>query len=100
MKKINAMDDGVTSFLFLSLSYCSLSLLWMCVLIFLIVAGFHDDTDEQWVHIDTFSAMNGISRFCESDLPWRYNLVYFLCTVLIMHQVNFAWILLKISLCK
>ncbi|KAG2381125.1 hypothetical protein LR48_Vigan11g163500 [Vigna angularis] len=35
--------------------------------------GFHHDTNEQWVHIDTFSAMNGISRFCESDLPWRYS---------------------------
>ncbi|KAL5161608.1 Dol-P-Man:Man(7)GlcNAc(2)-PP-Dol alpha-1,6-mannosyltransferase [Glycine soja] len=33
--------------------------------------GFHNDTDERWVHIDTFSAMNGISRFCESDFPWR-----------------------------
>ncbi|GMN60060.1 hypothetical protein TIFTF001_029141 [Ficus carica] len=29
-------------------------------------------TKEQWVHIDTFSAMNGISRFCEYDFPWRY----------------------------
>ncbi|RDX62398.1 Dol-P-Man:Man(7)GlcNAc(2)-PP-Dol alpha-1,6-mannosyltransferase, partial [Mucuna pruriens] len=35
--------------------------------------GFHNNTDEQWVHIDTFSAMNGISRFCESDFPWRYS---------------------------
>ncbi|OIW18819.1 hypothetical protein TanjilG_25262 [Lupinus angustifolius] len=34
---------------------------------------YHNDTDEQWVHIDTFSAMNGISRFCESDFPWRYS---------------------------
>ncbi|KAL0654753.1 hypothetical protein Bca4012_097444 [Brassica carinata] len=25
---------------------------------------------EEWVHIDTFSAMNGISRFCESAFPW------------------------------
>jgi len=49
----------------------------MYVLIFLIVAGFHNDTDEQLVHIDTFSAMNGISRFCESDLPWRYILFLF-----------------------
>lgn len=39
------------------------------------VAGFHSDTNEQWVHIDTFSAMNGISRFCESDFPWRYILL-------------------------
>lgn len=30
-------------------------------------------TKEQWVHIDTFSAMNGISRFCEYDFPWRYS---------------------------
>ncbi|XP_019450137.1 PREDICTED: dol-P-Man:Man(7)GlcNAc(2)-PP-Dol alpha-1,6-mannosyltransferase isoform X1 [Lupinus angustifolius] len=37
------------------------------------VADYHNDTDEQWVHIDTFSAMNGISRFCESDFPWRYS---------------------------
>ncbi|KAL5560554.1 hypothetical protein UlMin_036765 [Ulmus minor] len=32
-----------------------------------------NSTDEQLVHIDTFSAMNGISRFCESDFPWRYS---------------------------
>eukprot|EP00252_Welwitschia_mirabilis_P016382 TRINITY_DN3613_c0_g2_i2.p1 TRINITY_DN3613_c0_g2~~TRINITY_DN3613_c0_g2_i2.p1 ORF type:complete len:178 (-),score=31.52 TRINITY_DN3613_c0_g2_i2:53-586(-) len=25
------------------------------------------------VHIDTFAAMNGISRFCEKDFPWRYS---------------------------
>ncbi|KAJ4727292.1 Mannosyltransferase [Melia azedarach] len=30
-------------------------------------------TEEQWVHIDSFSAMNGISRFCENDFPWRYS---------------------------
>lgn len=35
--------------------------------------GLHSDTDKRWVHIDTFSAMNGISRFCESDFPWRYS---------------------------
>ncbi|PNY15846.1 dol-P-Glc:Glc(2)Man(9)GlcNAc(2)-PP-Dol alpha-1,2-glucosyltransferase-like protein [Trifolium pratense] len=35
--------------------------------------GFQSDTNEQLVHIDTFSAMNGISRFCESDFPWRYS---------------------------
>ncbi|XP_031394007.1 dol-P-Man:Man(7)GlcNAc(2)-PP-Dol alpha-1,6-mannosyltransferase isoform X2 [Punica granatum] len=29
------------------------------------------DTEEQWVHIDTFSAMNGISRFCEDDNLFR-----------------------------
>ncbi|KAK4414570.1 Dol-P-Man:Man(7)GlcNAc(2)-PP-Dol alpha-1,6-mannosyltransferase [Sesamum alatum] len=28
---------------------------------------------EVWVHIDTFSAMNGISRFCENNGPWRYS---------------------------
>ncbi|KAG2260511.1 hypothetical protein Bca52824_079805 [Brassica carinata] len=28
---------------------------------------------EEWVHIDTFSAMNGISRFCENAFPWRYS---------------------------
>ncbi|CAI9101220.1 OLC1v1038492C1 [Oldenlandia corymbosa var. corymbosa] len=28
---------------------------------------------EVWVHIDTLSAMNGISRFCENDHPWRYS---------------------------
>ncbi|KAI4339608.1 hypothetical protein MLD38_024527 [Melastoma candidum] len=31
------------------------------------------NTEEQWIHIDAFSAMNGISRFCESDFPWRYS---------------------------
>ncbi|XP_028790918.1 dol-P-Man:Man(7)GlcNAc(2)-PP-Dol alpha-1,6-mannosyltransferase isoform X2 [Neltuma alba] len=35
--------------------------------------GVLNDTTEQWVHIDTFSAMNGISRFCEGDSPWRYS---------------------------
>ncbi|XP_052171411.1 dol-P-Man:Man(7)GlcNAc(2)-PP-Dol alpha-1,6-mannosyltransferase isoform X2 [Diospyros lotus] len=30
-------------------------------------------SNEQWVHIDTFSAMNGISRFCQNDFPWRYS---------------------------
>ncbi|KVH97173.1 hypothetical protein Ccrd_000737 [Cynara cardunculus var. scolymus] len=30
-------------------------------------------TSESWVHIDTFSAMNGISRFCQSDNQWRYS---------------------------
>ncbi|KAH1257681.1 Dol-P-Man:Man(7)GlcNAc(2)-PP-Dol alpha-1,6-mannosyltransferase [Glycine max] len=43
--------------------------------------GFHNDTDERWVHIDTFSAMNGISRFCESEFPWRYILQSFLFRV-------------------
>ncbi|KAF9625685.1 hypothetical protein IFM89_025703 [Coptis chinensis] len=28
---------------------------------------------DQWVHIDTYSAMNGISRFCERTAPWRYS---------------------------
>ncbi|XP_042508147.1 dol-P-Man:Man(7)GlcNAc(2)-PP-Dol alpha-1,6-mannosyltransferase isoform X3 [Macadamia integrifolia] len=28
---------------------------------------------ETWVHIDSFSAMNGISRFSENDFPWRYS---------------------------
>ncbi|KAF2556438.1 hypothetical protein F2Q68_00012671 [Brassica cretica] len=28
---------------------------------------------EEWVHIDTFGAMNGISRFCEEGFPWRYS---------------------------
>ncbi|GAB2232333.1 hypothetical protein Droror1_Dr00011365 [Drosera rotundifolia] len=28
---------------------------------------------EIFVHIDTFSAMNGITRFCENDHPWRYS---------------------------
>jgi len=45
-----------------------------CVFIYF-AAGVHNDTNEQWVHIDTFSAMNGISRFCESDFPWRYILL-------------------------
>ncbi|KAL6130555.1 hypothetical protein ACLB2K_068934 [Fragaria x ananassa] len=30
-------------------------------------------TNEILVHIDTYSAMNGISRFCEHDFPWRYS---------------------------
>ncbi|KAA8520425.1 hypothetical protein F0562_014681 [Nyssa sinensis] len=32
-----------------------------------------NNSNEQWVHIDPFSAMNGISRFCENDSPWRYS---------------------------
>ncbi|XP_022155722.1 dol-P-Man:Man(7)GlcNAc(2)-PP-Dol alpha-1,6-mannosyltransferase [Momordica charantia] len=35
--------------------------------------GLLSNSDEQWVHIDSFSAMNGISRFCENDFPWRYS---------------------------
>ncbi|KAL8151044.1 hypothetical protein V2J09_020852 [Rumex salicifolius] len=31
------------------------------------------NTDEIWVHIDTFSAINGITRFCEHNQPWRYS---------------------------
>ncbi|KAK1581408.1 hypothetical protein Q3G72_005773 [Acer saccharum] len=39
-----------------------------------VVAGnYANNTEEQWVHIDPFSAMNGISRFCENDFPWRYS---------------------------
>ncbi|XP_020412312.1 dol-P-Man:Man(7)GlcNAc(2)-PP-Dol alpha-1,6-mannosyltransferase [Prunus persica] len=34
---------------------------------------FANRTNELWVHIDTFSAMNGISRFCENKFPWRYS---------------------------
>ncbi|PIN18363.1 Protein involved in dolichol pathway for N-glycosylation (mannosyltransferase family) [Handroanthus impetiginosus] len=32
-----------------------------------------NNSNEVWVHIDTFSAMNGISRFCENHDPWRYS---------------------------
>ncbi|CAM8926533.1 unnamed protein product [Rhodiola kirilowii] len=32
-----------------------------------------NNADELYVHIDTYSAMNGISRFCEKDFPWRYS---------------------------
>ncbi|KAJ4953213.1 hypothetical protein NE237_030045 [Protea cynaroides] len=33
----------------------------------------HDTSEgkDTWVHIDSFSAMNGISRFCENDFPWH-----------------------------
>ncbi|OMO69623.1 hypothetical protein CCACVL1_19368 [Corchorus capsularis] len=30
-------------------------------------------TNELWVHIDSFSAMNGISLFCEDEFLWRYS---------------------------
>ncbi|KAK6162693.1 hypothetical protein DH2020_002534 [Rehmannia glutinosa] len=33
----------------------------------------NNNSKEVWVHVDTFSAMNGISRFCENDEPWRYS---------------------------
>ncbi|XP_020519898.1 dol-P-Man:Man(7)GlcNAc(2)-PP-Dol alpha-1,6-mannosyltransferase isoform X3 [Amborella trichopoda] len=33
-----------------------------------------NQTLDQWVHIDTFAAINGISRFCENNFPWsRYS---------------------------
>ncbi|XP_007052355.2 PREDICTED: dol-P-Man:Man(7)GlcNAc(2)-PP-Dol alpha-1,6-mannosyltransferase isoform X1 [Theobroma cacao] len=32
-----------------------------------------NNTNELWVHIDPFSAMNGISLFCEDKFPWRYS---------------------------
>ncbi|XP_010056383.2 dol-P-Man:Man(7)GlcNAc(2)-PP-Dol alpha-1,6-mannosyltransferase isoform X1 [Eucalyptus grandis] len=32
-----------------------------------------ENIKEQWIHIDSFSAMSGISRFCEDDSPWRYS---------------------------
>ncbi|KAL5724028.1 dolichyl-P-Man:Man7GlcNAc2-PP-dolichol alpha-1,6-mannosyltransferase [Ranunculus cassubicifolius] len=31
------------------------------------------EVEDQWVHIDTYSAMSGISRFCEDRPPWRYS---------------------------
>ncbi|GAV84469.1 Glyco_transf_22 domain-containing protein [Cephalotus follicularis] len=37
------------------------------------IGSLANNTNEQWVHIDTFSAMNGISRFCENNFPWRYS---------------------------
>ncbi|GLT51542.1 hypothetical protein SLA2020_249450 [Shorea laevis] len=37
------------------------------------VGGIANKSDELWVHIDPFSAMNGISLFCEDDFPWRYS---------------------------
>ncbi|PSS24861.1 Dol-P-Man:Man(7)GlcNAc(2)-PP-Dol alpha-1,6-mannosyltransferase [Actinidia chinensis var. chinensis] len=37
------------------------------------MGGLTNNTNERWVHIDPFSAMNGISRFCEYDFPWRYS---------------------------
>ncbi|XP_055817593.1 dol-P-Man:Man(7)GlcNAc(2)-PP-Dol alpha-1,6-mannosyltransferase isoform X3 [Solanum dulcamara] len=35
------------------------------------IRGVTKNSDELRVHIDTFSAMNGISRFCEYNYPWR-----------------------------
>lgn len=37
------------------------------------IGGVTKNSDELRVHIDTFSAMNGISRFCEYNYPWRYS---------------------------
>jgi alpha-1,6-mannosyltransferase len=28
---------------------------------------------EKMVHIDAFTAMSGVSRFCENEYPWRYS---------------------------
>ncbi|KAG5538759.1 hypothetical protein RHGRI_019344 [Rhododendron griersonianum] len=36
------------------------------------VGSLTNNSTERWVHIDPFSAMNGISRFCEDKFPWRY----------------------------
>ncbi|XP_010692030.2 dol-P-Man:Man(7)GlcNAc(2)-PP-Dol alpha-1,6-mannosyltransferase isoform X1 [Beta vulgaris subsp. vulgaris] len=35
--------------------------------------GHLNNTGDVRTHIDTYSAMNGITRFCESGLPWRYS---------------------------
>uniref|UniRef100_A0A3Q7EKC0 Mannosyltransferase n=1 Tax=Solanum lycopersicum TaxID=4081 RepID=A0A3Q7EKC0_SOLLC len=40
----------------------------------LCLGGVTKNSDELRVHIDTFSAMNGISRFCEYNYPWSCNL--------------------------
>uniref|UniRef100_A0A7N1A589 Mannosyltransferase n=1 Tax=Kalanchoe fedtschenkoi TaxID=63787 RepID=A0A7N1A589_KALFE len=37
------------------------------------IGSLANNTDELYVHIDAYSAMNGISRFCEKGLPWRYS---------------------------
>uniref|UniRef100_J3M024 Mannosyltransferase n=1 Tax=Oryza brachyantha TaxID=4533 RepID=J3M024_ORYBR len=38
---------------------------------------------EKTVHIDAFTAMSGVSRFCESEYPWRYaTLLFYLCDLL------------------
>ncbi|XP_060219015.1 dol-P-Man:Man(7)GlcNAc(2)-PP-Dol alpha-1,6-mannosyltransferase [Lycium barbarum] len=37
------------------------------------IDGVTKNSDELSVHIDTFSAMSGISRFCEDHYPWRYS---------------------------
>lgn len=31
---------------------------------------------EKMVHIDVFTAMSGVSRFCENEYPWRYAATY------------------------
>ncbi|XP_010933579.1 dol-P-Man:Man(7)GlcNAc(2)-PP-Dol alpha-1,6-mannosyltransferase isoform X4 [Elaeis guineensis] len=35
--------------------------------------GASNCTVEKWVHIDAFTAMNGVSRFSENKYPWRYS---------------------------
>lgn len=49
-------------------------------------------TGEIWVHIDTFSAMNGITRFCESDFPWRYSKEEDIAVEAYLHR-NFTYLL-------
>ncbi|KAL2460917.1 Dol-P-Man:Man(7)GlcNAc(2)-PP-Dol alpha-1 [Abeliophyllum distichum] len=37
------------------------------------IGHLRNNSNELWVHIDTFSAVNGISRFSENYHPWRYS---------------------------
>ena len=63
----------------LSPSICFLMFLHCDLLIFCAMGAWFqlstgcvaNKTNELWVHIDPFSAMNGISLFCENELPWR-----------------------------
>ncbi|OVA11300.1 GPI mannosyltransferase [Macleaya cordata] len=53
----------------------------------------NNSSKDQWVHIDTFSAMNGISRFCENNLPWsRYSKEEGIATTEYRHK-NFTYLL-------
>lgn len=52
----------------------------------------YNGTTDYWVHVDSFAAMNGISRFCEKDVPWRYSKEEGIALEELQHR-NFTYLL-------